>query len=170
MTPNAEVADPDDGVAAADTQLERNIHQASWDMVPRALENMLRSDLVRRGDLEHALDRWRLEGRGFLFDHPATEARLPTPVPAVSPSYRNDVGVREIRIGAKAFHCIGASPPDDHLHIYLQMSARPDIRCPYCSTLYIFDGHMRRNESEPAGCFYEHPLLEKRSPADEKES
>lgn len=52
----AGVADPDNRVAAADSYLERNIHQASWSMVPRSLENMLRWDLGRRGDLEHALD------------------------------------------------------------------------------------------------------------------
>lgn len=164
----AGVADPVTRGAAADSHLKRNLNRARWNMVPWALENMLRRDLVRRGDLEHALNRWRLEGGGFLSDRPAAAVRQPIQVPAEFPIYRNDIGAREIKIGARAFYCIGEAPPGDHPHIYLQRSARRDIRCPYCSTLYTFDDRLGRNESEPADCFYERLLPEKRSPTDEK--
>src|SRR5665213_4465099 len=34
------------------------------------------------------------------------------------PKVQNDLGVREIRIGSRQLACVGASPPDDHPHIY----------------------------------------------------
>ena len=37
--------------------------------------------------------------------------------------FKNDQGVPEIRIGVKEFKCVGASPPQDHPHIYLEMGA-----------------------------------------------
>ena len=70
------------------------------------------------------------------------------------PRYLNDIGVREIRIGVTEFHCIGALPPHDHPHIYLNMKGRNDVLCPYCSTTYVFDERLRENETKPAGCLY----------------
>jgi uncharacterized Zn-finger protein len=37
--------------------------------------------------------------------------------------FKNDQGVPEIRIGVKEFKCVGASPPQDHPHIYLEMGS-----------------------------------------------
>lgn len=50
----------------------------------------------------------------------------------------NDTGEREMRVATKRFECIGASPPHDHPHIYLEMGDADYITCPYCSTKYIF--------------------------------
>jgi len=66
------------------------------------------------------------------------------------PKFQNDRGVAEIRIGAKAFECIGQTPPQDHPHVYLEMGELEKILCPYCSTLYCFDGGLAASESIPA--------------------
>ena len=49
--------------------------------------------------------------------------------------FKNDQGVPEIRIGIKEFKCAGASAPQDHPHIYLDMGAADTILCAYCATL-----------------------------------
>ena len=36
-----------------------------------------------------------------------------------TPKFTNDAGMREIRIGVREFECIGATPPYDHPHVYL---------------------------------------------------
>lgn len=56
-----------------------------------------------------------------------------------TPKFSNDQGAAEIRIGVKEFECIGATPPHDHPHIFLDMGRAQEIICPYCSTLYKFD-------------------------------
>lgn len=48
----------------------------------------------------------------------------------------NDSGKDEILIDAREFECIGATPPFDHPHIFLDMGDDNQIVCPYCSTLY----------------------------------
>ncbi|MCY4031283.1 MAG: zinc-finger domain-containing protein [Hyphomicrobiales bacterium] len=48
----------------------------------------------------------------------------------------NDSGKDEIQIDTREFECIGASPPFDHPHIFLDMGDDDQIVCPYCSTLY----------------------------------
>ena len=48
----------------------------------------------------------------------------------------NDSGKDEIQIDAREFECIGATPPFDHPHIFLDMGDDDQIVCPYCSTLY----------------------------------
>jgi uncharacterized Zn-finger protein len=50
--------------------------------------------------------------------------------------FRNDRGVREIRIGVREFKCIGESPPQDHPHIYINMGEGDTILCPYCDSLF----------------------------------
>ena len=40
-----------------------------------------------------------------------------------TPHFHNQPGVAQIRIGAKEFMCIGALPPFDHPHVYLDMGA-----------------------------------------------
>jgi len=70
------------------------------------------------------------------------------------PSYQNEIGVGEIRISAAEFHCIGALPPGDHPHIYLNMLGKASIRCPYCATDYVCDAALRWGETVPAGCAY----------------
>ena len=53
----------------------------------------------------------------------------------VVPYFQNDTGLERIEIGAKEFKCIGAKPPFDHPHVYLDMGSDSEIVCPYCSTL-----------------------------------
>ena len=67
-----------------------------------------------------------------------------------TPKFANDAGVRDIRIGVKEFECMGARPPFDHPHVYLDMGRETEIVCPYCSTLYKFDEKLGSDQSEPA--------------------
>jgi uncharacterized Zn-finger protein len=71
------------------------------------------------------------------------------------PHYHNDIGVEKIHIGVKEFQCIGARPPMDHPHVYLDMGADDQIVCPYCSTLFIYDGNLRPDQTDPPYCLFE---------------
>ncbi len=73
------------------------------------------------------------------------------------PKFANDGGVPEIRIGAREFECIGARPPHDHPHVYLDMGDATSIVCPYCGTRYVYTPDLDRLACEPADCFYEEP-------------
>ena len=70
------------------------------------------------------------------------------------PHFCNDAGVEKIQIGVEEFQCMGASPPYDHPHVFLDMGADRQIVCPYCSTLYMLDERLGAGETEPAGCAY----------------
>jgi uncharacterized Zn-finger protein len=74
-------------------------------------------------------------------------------MPGRLPEFRNDHGAAEIRIGARAFHCTGASPPQDHPHVYLDMGSRDAILCPYCATLFRFDAQPGSSPVEPSEWF-----------------
>jgi uncharacterized Zn-finger protein len=71
------------------------------------------------------------------------------------PHMVNDQGVDRIAIGVKEFQCMGASPPHDHPHVYLDMGHEAQIVCPYCSTLFVHDGALEATESD-ATCIYRH--------------
>jgi uncharacterized Zn-finger protein len=68
------------------------------------------------------------------------------------PHFHNDAGVTVVLIGAKEFMCMGARPPFDHPHVFLDLGDDGEIVCPYCSTLYKFDSSLRATETNPAGC------------------
>jgi uncharacterized Zn-finger protein len=68
--------------------------------------------------------------------------------------FRNDIGVKEIRIGVREFECIGQTPPQDHPHIYLEMGEQDCIRCPYCDTIFRFDSDLTEFEAEPPDCSF----------------
>ena len=70
------------------------------------------------------------------------------------PYFKNDAGVPVIRIGAKEFMCVGASPPLDHPHIFIDMGSDHEAICPYCSTLYRFDEALHGGV-EPKDCAFE---------------
>jgi uncharacterized Zn-finger protein len=70
------------------------------------------------------------------------------------PHLVNDIGTDRIRIGVKEFQCMGASPPYDHPHVYLDMGHEAQIICPYCSTLYVHDSALGDAESDPPACVY----------------
>ena len=66
----------------------------------------------------------------------------------------NDQGTEQIRVGVKELKCMGASPPNDHPHVFLDMGSDNQIICPYCSTLYVFDSTLEPGESDPSYCLY----------------
>ena len=45
---------------------------------------------------------------------------------------------------------MGASPPHDHPHVYLDMGHEAQIVCPYCSTLFVHDGALEGDRERPA--------------------
>ena len=71
---------------------------------------------------------------------------------SLTPHFANDPGVEKIAIGVREFQCMGARPPYDHPHVYLDMGAESQILCPYCSTLYVHDPRLAPNKTEPKGC------------------
>jgi uncharacterized Zn-finger protein len=75
----------------------------------------------------------------------------------VVPHFHNDPGVTSIEIGSKKFMCIGASPPFDHPHVFLDMGDDVEIICPYCSTLYRYDRSLAADEARPAECAWREP-------------
>ncbi|MCY0095117.1 zinc-finger domain-containing protein [Hoeflea ulvae] len=72
------------------------------------------------------------------------------------PHYQNDAGHVAVEIGVKEFMCVGANPPFDHPHVYLDMGADSEKVCPYCSTLYRYNPALAATETVPAGCAWDH--------------
>ena len=70
------------------------------------------------------------------------------------PHFHNDLGVSTIHLGSREFMCIGAKPPFDHPHVFLDMGAEDEIVCPYCSTLYKFRADLAARKAAPAECLY----------------
>jgi uncharacterized Zn-finger protein len=75
----------------------------------------------------------------------------------VVPHFHNDPGVPVIEIGAREFMCIGATPPFDHPHVFLDMGDEPEEICPYCSTLYRHNPSLHGTESRPSDCAWVGP-------------
>ena len=71
-----------------------------------------------------------------------------------TPKFRNDDGVKDIRVGVRELECIGATPPYDHPHVFLDMGRATEIICPYCSTLYRFDSSLPADQSVPASAHF----------------
>src|SRR4249919_4336408 len=70
----------------------------------------------------------------------------------VVPHFHNDPGVAVIEIGAREFMCVGAKPPFDHPHVFLDMGDDREIICPYCSTLYRQANDLAAGDSRPPEC------------------
>ncbi len=70
------------------------------------------------------------------------------------PHFQNSKGDEKIEIGTKIFMCIGAEPPFDHPHIYLDMGVKEQTTCPYCSTTYVFNSNLGANSAEPASAIF----------------
>ncbi len=68
------------------------------------------------------------------------------------PHFHNTPGVPVIEIGAKEFMCVGAVPPFDHPHVFLDMGDATEIICPYCSTLFRFDPALGAHAARPPEC------------------
>ena len=72
----------------------------------------------------------------------------------IIPHFQNDAGHAVIAIGVKEFMCVGATPPFDHPHEFLDMGGDNEKICPYCSTLFRYDPSLHATDSVPAGCLY----------------
>jgi len=70
----------------------------------------------------------------------------------VVPHFHNDAGVSLIEIGSKEFMCVGANPPFDHPHVFLDLGNDNEIICPYCSTLYRYAADLAAGEARPPEC------------------
>lgn len=70
------------------------------------------------------------------------------------PHFQNDAGHPVIEIGAREFMCVGANPPLDHPHVFLDMGDDTERVCPYCSTLYRLNTTLAPTETRPEGCLY----------------
>jgi uncharacterized Zn-finger protein len=71
------------------------------------------------------------------------------------PHFHNDPGVREIKVGSREFMCIGATPPFDHPHIFIDMGTDSEAICSYCGTLYKYDASLSEGEAEPEACLWQ---------------
>jgi uncharacterized Zn-finger protein len=69
----------------------------------------------------------------------------------VVPHFHNDQGVPVIKVGVKEFMCVGANPPFDHPHVYLDMLSEGEKICPYCGTLFQYDSRLHGSETSPPG-------------------
>jgi uncharacterized Zn-finger protein len=70
----------------------------------------------------------------------------------VVPHFHNDAGVAVIEIGSHEFMCVGANPPFDHPHVFLDLGNDKEIICPYCSTLYRFAADLAAGDARPPEC------------------
>jgi uncharacterized Zn-finger protein len=68
------------------------------------------------------------------------------------PHFHNSPGVPVIEIGSHEFMCVGAEPPFDHPHVFLDMGDATEIICPYCSTLFRFDASLDPDAARPPEC------------------
>jgi uncharacterized Zn-finger protein len=73
----------------------------------------------------------------------------------IVPHFHNNQGVDAISIGVHEFMCIGALPPFDHPHIFIDMGDEDEAICSYCSTVYRFDSSLGSRETIPTGCLYQ---------------
>jgi len=69
-----------------------------------------------------------------------------------TPHFHNTPGVERVRIGSKEFMCMGALPPFDHPHEFLDMGDEMEIICPYCSTVFEYDPDLDPHDANPEGC------------------
>ncbi|WEX07492.1 zinc-finger domain-containing protein [Chelativorans sp. AA-79] len=72
-----------------------------------------------------------------------------------TPHFQNTNGYPSIEIGVKEFMCVGATPPFDHPHVFLDMGDDSERVCPYCSTLYRYNPQLKANETVPADCVFD---------------
>ena len=71
-----------------------------------------------------------------------------------TPHFHNDPGVPVIHVGSKEFMCIGALPPFDHPHIFIDMGSDEDAICGYCGTLFRYKASLGAGQAEPAECLW----------------
>ena len=70
------------------------------------------------------------------------------------PHFHNTDGVSQIEIGAKEFKCVGALPPYDHPHVFLDMGSESEIVCPYCSTHFVYNSKLASGAADPQSAVF----------------
>jgi hypothetical protein len=50
--------------------------------------------------------------------------------------------------------CVGAAPPFDHPHVFLDMGDGDELVCPYCSTLFRYRPDLDGLDTRPPGHLY----------------
>ena len=68
------------------------------------------------------------------------------------PHFQNSAVHPKIEIGVREFMCVGANPPFDHPHVFLDMGSANEKVCPYCSTLFVHNAKLKADETVPAAC------------------
>ncbi|WDR05491.1 zinc-finger domain-containing protein [Devosia rhodophyticola] len=71
-----------------------------------------------------------------------------------TPHFHNTEGLARIEVGSNEFQCVGALPPFDHPHVFLDMGKDSEIVCPYCSTLYVFSAELADGTSNPLSAVF----------------
>ena len=69
------------------------------------------------------------------------------------PHFHNDLGLASITVGVKQFMCMGAKPPFDHPHIFIDMGSDVEEICSYCSTQFMYKSELNAACS-PVECEY----------------
>ena len=77
---------------------------------------------------------------------------------SVIPHFHNTPGVPVIEIGAREFMCVGETPPHDHPHIFIDMGSANEAICPYCSTLFRYNGSLGPRAANPPECALLEPV------------
>jgi uncharacterized Zn-finger protein len=72
-----------------------------------------------------------------------------------TPHFHNTEGLRQIEIGSREFQCVGALPPFDHPHVFLDMGKDNEIVCPYCSTHYVYNNKLAPGAASPASAIFD---------------
>ncbi|HEY8383778.1 MAG TPA: zinc-finger domain-containing protein [Microvirga sp.] len=80
-----------------------------------------------------------------------------------TPHFHNEPGVSAIHVGSKEFMCIGALPPLDHPHVFLDMGYDTEIVCSYCSTLFKYDPSLKTDEARPPEAKWEEDFTDSAS-------
>jgi uncharacterized Zn-finger protein len=101
---------------------------------------------------KNALGAWPFGHYGARKFHPF---RAPAMADKATPHFHNDPGVPVIHVGSKEFMCIGATPPFDHPHVFIDMGYDNETICSYCSTLFKYDPSLKADEARPAECVWE---------------
>src|ERR1700710_2998085 len=86
-------------------------------------------------------------------DHKPRLAR-PQMANSSTPHFHNTEGLKRIEIGSKEFMCVGALPPFDHPHIFIDMGKDSETVRSYCSTHYVFNPELARGTSQPLSPVY----------------
>lgn len=71
------------------------------------------------------------------------------------PHFQNEAGVETVEIGVREFMCVGAKPPFDHPHIFIDLGDEDEKVCSYCATHYRYRRVLGPLETNPPGHLYE---------------